>query len=239
MRSNTLILLCFFCGAALGQAPGASFAKIEFPKELVLLGELQEGEIAEVDFPFLNKGTAPLQLFDLAPNCSCTTADADAMTVAPGKGSVVRARVDTRGRPGNLEKMVIVVSNDPKAAQVTLTIRAVVKDFHKEAGARFLAANIFQEGCRSCHADRARGKSGEALFKAACRVCHRQGHSAPVLDKGWLNRQKTAAWKGMIASGSKSMPGFAVAHKGPLDGAQVESLVRFLDWPAPPAKPAK
>lgn len=223
----------------------AQRAKIEFKAETLEAGIVQEGEAAEYLFVFNNIGDADLQIFDLQPSCGCTAAVVSASTIAPGKTGSIKATIDTVRRLGPLEKSLVVISNDPLNPQKILKMKGTVKNFHTEAGANFKPEAIFSAGCSTCHADRAKGKSGAELYQAVCQVCHKQGKSAVPLDAAWLRQQKSTAWQGVIGKGGKRMPGFASAHQGPLDKAQIAGLTQYLKdlektpAPAPAANAGK
>jgi mono/diheme cytochrome c family protein len=244
MKRSIKALLFFLPVMVLISNLTAQRAKIVFKAEtLEAAGMIQEGEVADYLFVFDNTGDADLQIFDLQPSCGCTAAVVSASTIPPGKTGSIKASIDTLHRVGPLEKSLVVISNDPLNPQKILKMKGVVKNFHKEAGTNFKPEAIFSEGCSSCHADRAKGKSGAELYQAVCKVCHKQGKSAIPLDVAWIRQQKSTAWQGIIGKGGKSMPGFASAHKGPLDKAQIAGLTQYLKdlekTPAPTAPAAK
>ncbi len=228
MKRSIRALLFLLPVLAMISLAAAQRAKITFKDEVLDAGTVQEGESVEYLFVFSNNGDADLQIFDLQTSCGCTAAVVSASTIKPGKEGSIKATLDTIRRPGPLEKTLAVISNDPLHPQKMLKIKATVKNFHAEAGANFKPEAIFSDGCRSCHADRAKGKSGAELYKAVCLVCHKQGKSAMPLDAAWVKQQKSAEWQSVISKGRKSMPGFASAHKGPLDKAQINGLTQYL-----------
>ena len=47
--------------------------------------------------------------------------------ITPGEKGKITAKIDIKGRAGLISKNVRVLSNDPKRAQVTLVLRAVIQ----------------------------------------------------------------------------------------------------------------
>lgn len=89
-------------------------------------GRMREGGIVRHDFRITNSGTAPLQLFDVNPSCSCTSTGNWPATLAPGASAVIPVRVDTAGFSEPITKTVIISSNDPTRPDCTLEVTGVV-----------------------------------------------------------------------------------------------------------------
>jgi mono/diheme cytochrome c family protein len=91
---------------------------------------------------------------------------------------------------------------------------------------------VFKKDCAWCHADPAHGKTGPQLYTVACGICHdSQNRAQMVPDLHHLNHPTDVEyWKQWIAHGKEGtlMPAFSNAEGGPLDPAQVASLVEFL-----------
>jgi len=91
---------------------------------------------------------------------------------------------------------------------------------------------VFRNDCASCHATPAMGKSGKALYDAACGICHDAPNRATmVADLRALpphpDREYWLKWITLGRPGSL-MPSFAQAESGPLNDEQIDSLVDFL-----------
>jgi mono/diheme cytochrome c family protein len=90
---------------------------------------------------------------------------------------------------------------------------------------------VFRNDCASCHVAPTVGKQGAELFQAACAICHSAAHRAGMVpDLGIAREPRDAAyWRKWIREGKVGtlMPGFAVAHGGPLTEEQIESLIAF------------
>jgi mono/diheme cytochrome c family protein len=76
------------------------------------------------------------------------------------------------------------------------------------------------------------GKTGSALYEAACQICHDTTHRNEMVPD--LNIARTERdyeyWKTWIANGKDGslMPAFAKEHGGPLTDAQIMSLAHYL-----------
>lgn len=138
------------------------------------------------------------------------------------------ATLDTTLKVGALVRNIYAVSNDPLHPQTSVQLKAYVEDFHKTAGSRFKVERIFSSECVTCHGDRAKGKSGEGLYRAVCSLCHKNGGSAFEIDEAYLKTSSAGSLRRHIATGTKSMPSFARAHGGPLSDRQIKSLVVYL-----------
>ncbi len=143
-----------------------------------------------------------------------------------GEEGTIKATVDTRRKRGRIVKTVQVKTNDPQRPLVILKLMANVKDpFHAAAHE---PDAIFKTPCRSCHVDRGVGRTGAALFRADCMMCHRRGRvgndllQLKKLSFEELTRSIEEGVKGTI------MPGFASRVGGPLTEAQIRSLVRYI-----------
>lgn len=90
---------------------------------------------------------------------------------------------------------------------------------------------LFREPCDGCHAHPAAGLRGQPLYDAVCAMCHGvegRGGSANALAGLQPTLIASVTANGAPEAG---MPGFAAAHRGPLDAEQVRSLVRYLAKP--------
>ncbi|HYE32456.1 MAG TPA: cytochrome c, partial [Methylomirabilota bacterium] len=91
---------------------------------------------------------------------------------------------------------------------------------------------VFKNDCASCHAEPAKGKHGEALYAAACAICHDSPHRATMVpDLRALKTNPTPEyWKAWVSNGKPGslMPAFAKSQNGILDDDQIASLVEYL-----------
>jgi mono/diheme cytochrome c family protein len=201
-------------------------------------------------WPYRNEGSSPLEITATVPSCGCTASVAEPTTVPAGGAGALAVTYDPTGQSGDVRKTITVLTNDPVHPRTILTILAkVTADENAPApGAhpRITGQSLLMGACTSCHAAPARGKTGAALWTAVCAMCHGasgEGASAPALRATADHViPDDAALASAIAYGTANpkMPGFSELMGGPLDAAQVASLVALIrGWeppvPAPPA----
>lgn len=75
------------------------------------LGQVKDGQTVEVTYRFKNSGDNDLIIENVQPGCGCTVADKPQHPIAPGKEDVIRAKFDSRGRPGPNSKYLTVTAN--------------------------------------------------------------------------------------------------------------------------------
>jgi len=88
-------------------------------------GTVPEGPAAVFEYVFTNVGREPLIISDVVKSCGCTTPSWTKEPILPGKTGKIVASFDTKGRVGNFNKTLTVVSN-AKQANFQLTFGGVV-----------------------------------------------------------------------------------------------------------------
>jgi mono/diheme cytochrome c family protein len=213
--------------------PQISFGHVQYNAGVVF-----EGAPVVHVYPFTNRGDRPLRVLSAEVSCGCTEATViGGDVVAPGAVAEVRVATDTTGKRGRFTKEIEVTSDDPAQPVTALTLTGrVVKDVAAHRGHN-LQAVIFGERCGGCHAEPAAGLTGAPLYEAVCAYCHgEKGHGggATALKRlSYLRRVSAGGLRVTIGQGrpDEGMPGFHRAVGGPLDDAQVESLVTtILGW---------
>jgi hypothetical protein len=243
------VLLVSRAVAATAEVP-APAPSIRFDSLTHDFGTIPSSAKRSFSWPYRNEGSSSLEITATVPSCGCTAGVAEPTTVPAGGAGVLSVTYDPAGQSGDVRKTITVVTNDPVHPRTILTILATVT---ADQGApppgahpRIAGQSLLMGSCTTCHASPARGKTGEALWTAVCAMCHGakgEGASAPGLRArvaaGGLD---DAALESAIAYGTASpkMPGFSELMGGPLDAAQVASLVSLLrSWaPAPDTSPA-
>ena len=207
-------------------------------------------EETEVTFQFnvTNISTSVVVIDSVSTSCGCTVAKLPSIPwiFQPGSNGQIQAVLTLTGKTGTFTKAVMLHSDK---GEKTLLIRATVGEVpHRPIGvpirftgirernqqlAKIDRQSVFRGDCAKCHADPARGKKGEALYSAACGICHDADHRADsVPDLHHLAHETSNEfWLNWITRGKAEtmMPAFASDHGGPLDRAQIESLVVFLE----------
>ncbi len=195
------------------------------------MGEAVSGEAVRKDIRLRNIGGSPLRITRTEASCGCTVVDLDQNVIPPGGMAIMGLLVDTTGKMGPVEKTVTLFSNDVLEPEITLRLRVrVTSPAHKEIEVE--SGSIFRGTCRKCHVEPGMGLSGERLFDASCSMCHRSKDDAysPGPPEEVLRTFAADILEKGIQEGvpGTSMPGFGKSAGGPLDEAQVQSLVNFI-----------
>jgi mono/diheme cytochrome c family protein len=211
-------------------ASGAA-AAIRFDQTTHDFGAIPSNEKQTFSWAYHNDGKVPLEIIAMNPSCGCTASVADPKSVAPGATGALRITYDPAGQTGDVRKSLTVITNDPLHPRTILTIRAKVISADDEVlpngHPRFAGQSLLMGSCAECHAAPAQGKSGGALWEAVCAMCH--GKTGDGLGAFVLSHDDPALTQ-TIAYGTANpkMPGFSDLMGGPLDAAQVASLVALL-----------
>jgi hypothetical protein len=88
-------------------------------------GNVPEGPAAIFEYEFINTGHEPIVISDVQKSCGCTTPDWTKEPILPGKKGKITASFDTKGRVGNFNKTLTVVSN-AQQSNFQLTFGGVV-----------------------------------------------------------------------------------------------------------------
>ena len=91
-------------------AISAQEAKIEFKKETIDYGKIENGSNGVRTFEFTNVGDAPLVITNVKSSCGCTVPKKPTAPIAPGKDGIIEVKYDTK-RTGFIRKTITVTSN--------------------------------------------------------------------------------------------------------------------------------
>jgi cytochrome c553 len=150
---------------------------------------------------------------------------ASSSRLKPGERGKINVSVDTRGRTGRISKTIQVYANDPKNPVTKLAVQMYIKDrIHLN---QYKAAEIFSEKCRDCHIDQGKGKKGWDLFMADCFMCHNAGKNSSLTEMSKKPREYLLR---AIREGVENtvMPGWGAKADGPLDEAEIKSLIDVM-----------
>jgi hypothetical protein len=89
-----------------GPLPAIEFAKTEHD-----FGTITEGDVVEYSFAFKNTGEAPLVISNAQPSCGCTVPDWTKESIPVGGTGFIKAKFDSKGKPGAQNKSITVFSN--------------------------------------------------------------------------------------------------------------------------------
>ena len=86
----------------------------------------ESGGIVKCEFKIKNKGNSPLVITKVTTSCGCTASDWTKEPVASGKEGLVKVTFDPKGRPGDINKTLVVFTNgNPES--IRLKIKGTVK----------------------------------------------------------------------------------------------------------------
>jgi mono/diheme cytochrome c family protein len=177
-------------------------------------------------------------------SCGCTVAKLPSQPwlLAPGANGELQATVDWRGKWGVLIKTITLATS---AGPRVLTVKVDAGDLpadteqmsRRTGNLRIAAADrqaVFKNECAKCHAEPAAGKTGAALYRVACAICHDTPHPAnSMVPNLWALNHPTdrAFWQQWVAHGkiNSLMPAFAKSEGGPLSEEQIDSLAGYLE----------
>ncbi len=119
----TLILLTSFSITPVKSM--LSGPKIVFDKLIHDYGTIPRRSDGTSHFRFTNRGNAPLLITGVKAACGCTVPSYTEAPVLPGQSGTIKVEYNTRIR-GEFTKTIIVSTNDPNNATVTLTVKGNV-----------------------------------------------------------------------------------------------------------------
>jgi mono/diheme cytochrome c family protein len=212
------------------------------------------GELsATLTFRVTNVSTESTWITNVKTSCGCTVAKlpANPWLVAPGASGKLELTIDLQGKSGTLVKSATLETRRgtrtlifqvvlPTAAAISLNAPA------RDRNIQMASANrqaVFAGECARCHVAPTVGLFGEALYKAACGICHEAEHRATMVpDLAKLDHPTNRDfWLAMSISGKPGtlMPGFSSDLGGPLSSQQIESIASYLaaTYPSPPSAP--
>jgi len=116
---RVLPALCMLLAVGTAGAAAAPRATLVEPA-FVARGEVEPGEVLQLEWTLRNDGDALLLIESLSPTCYCTTAKADANQVPPGGTTTIRVSIDPSDFSGALDKGVEIATNDPQTPNLLL-----------------------------------------------------------------------------------------------------------------------
>lgn len=211
---------------------------------------------AHLTYKVTNVSSNEVVIDDVRTSCGCTTAELPSKPwhLAPKETNKMEVLVDLRGKVGKLFKTItvdsataaktltVMVDIPPEAATSRMPAEMANRLFGQQLGALDHQA-VFKKDCVKCHLTPTFGKMGENLYQAACGICHEAKNRATMVPD--LHALKTPVdddyWNNWVSHGKAGtlMPGFAAAEGGPLNDAQIASLVDYLTktFPRPVSNP--
>ncbi len=107
-----------------GQKPEAFM-----PEQVFSFGSAWEGDIISHDFIIINKGSSPLEIIKIEPDCGCTAASGEQL-ILPLRAGKISLKLLTEGYGGEtLNKITNIYTNDPVQPLVRVELKGYVKNF--------------------------------------------------------------------------------------------------------------
>lgn len=200
---------------------------------------------ARFTFAFTNVSKSEVTLQRVQTSCGCTAArlPMEPWVIPAGGRGDISVVMDVRGKFGTVTKTATVYSS---AGQFALLVKSIIPqqtaaDLARPMGDRSRNLQIaaadrqaaLRGECASCHATPAVGKTGKALFDAACGICHTAEHRASfVPDLARLNKPTDLNyWITWVSYGREGslMPAFLQSKGGFLTEAQIQSLATYME----------
>ena len=91
---------------------------IAFDSDMIDIGEVPEGKQVKIVYKFVNKGPAPLIIYEVKPGCGCTAATWPKIPVKVNQVDSISLVFDSRKRPGIQNKHIVVFYNSVEKAKV-------------------------------------------------------------------------------------------------------------------------
>ncbi len=125
-----LILLLMICLAGVSATFGAGKKDgsplVFFDKTVCDLGTINEKDgVKRCEFRFVNKGNAPLIIYDTTAECGCTRPEYPKNPVSPGKSGKIKVSYNPAGNSGSFVKTITVKCNG-NPHKIRLKIRGTV-----------------------------------------------------------------------------------------------------------------
>jgi hypothetical protein len=207
---------------------------------------------AHFAFSLTNVSPAEVVVSGLFTSCGCTAAKLPEQPwrLAPGANGQISVTMNLAGKSGTVIKTVTIGSTNGtkllfvKTVIVPTPLPARLSADERQRNQRIALADrqaVFKDDCARCHVEPSANKAGQALYAAACGICHDAAHRASMVPDLHAISGETSAefWRNWIAQGKPGslMPAFALSEGGMLSDAQIKSLVFYLTI-AIPSRPA-
>ncbi len=217
---------------------GSSFqsggAKLKFEEDNHDFGKMADGDIAEHVFKFTNTGTDTVKIAEVKASCGCSAVLVSSFNIPPREGGEIKTTFNSRGKLGKIKKTIQIRLKDNGSVQV-ISFTALVESKMGGTHPGDMTGSYFEGKCVNCHVEPGAGKFGKELFAVSCAMCHGEeghGHVALAMNNpDYLKKVDNTYLEKRIAEGSpnnKMMLGFSPEHHGPLDKAQIKSLVEYI-----------
>ena len=92
---------------------------LKFDFDTYDFGQVNDGEIVEVDYTFKNIGDSNLIIYDASASCGCTVPEYPKdKEIKPGESGVIKARFDSAGQTGKQVKSITLTTNTENSKKI-------------------------------------------------------------------------------------------------------------------------
>ena len=109
-KYRALYFLLITGGATLFAQPS-----LKFSDSKQNFGFVKQGKIVNLEFSFTNTGNQPLLITETKVECSCTTIEKPGQPIPPGQKGIIKVEFNTTSVYDRQDRMVEIISNDPKS----------------------------------------------------------------------------------------------------------------------------
>lgn len=122
------VICAVLLGLVFGWTSGGFAQEVEFLNpDIIDFGEVQKGREIKGEIKFVNKGSEPIEVADVRPQCGCTAVKPEKMIYASGEMATIPFSVDTKKfRPGVIRKSIHITFKNAPALAKTVYIQAKV-----------------------------------------------------------------------------------------------------------------
>lgn len=111
-------------GLSAGKRPDAS-GLVELTPENVSLGEVRKGEQRDTNVTLRNLGADSIRVLKIRTSCSCTVAECDKTSIAPGENKKIKVTYKADKVGPARRNILIYLSSQKRPLQVVLTVDVV------------------------------------------------------------------------------------------------------------------
>lgn len=99
---------------------------VKFDKDTFNFGNIKDGDVVEHTYKFKNTGSNPLIIDDVIATCGCTIPSYTKTPIAPGQNGEIKISFNSKGKAGNVDKAITVISN-AEQDRIPLKFKALVQ----------------------------------------------------------------------------------------------------------------
>lgn len=111
-----------------GNPDPSKVAGMKFDTVVFNFGTVNEGEIVEHKFPFVNTGRVALLISEATSSCGCTVPNYPKHPIPPGESGEIHVRFNTQGKTDQQIKSVSIIANTiPAKTKISLVGNVIPK----------------------------------------------------------------------------------------------------------------